>query len=411
MKDNSQGFDTAAIRADFPILSRDIRGKRLVYLDSAGSAQKPAKVIDTVNDVYRQEYSNVHRGLHFLSERASNRYEIARQKVAKFINAAKECEVIFTKGTTEAINLIATSFGRQNLKPGDDIIITCAEHHSNIIPWQLLRDQTGCELKVVPVDDDGQMQLAEFEELISEKTKIVAFCHVSNVLGTILPVKDIAELAHHNGAITVVDGAQGIVHTSVDVQELGVDFYAFSGHKLYGPSGIGVLYGRESLLEAMPPYQGGGGMISTVSFEKTTWADLPDKFEAGTPPIAQAIGLGEAIDYINCIGLSAIGEHEVKVLNYATQRLSSVEGLKLIGTAPGKVSVLSFTLDCAHPHDIATIIDQNGVAVRAGHHCAQPLMDRFDLSSTARASLGLYNTEEDIDILADSLEKVREIFR
>ncbi|MBH69342.1 MAG: cysteine desulfurase [Rhodospirillaceae bacterium] len=411
MKDNPQGFDPVSIRADFPILSRDIRGKRLVYLDSAGSAQKPAKVIDTVNDVYRQEYSNVHRGLHYLSEQASNRYENARRKVAKFINAAKECEVIFTKGTTEAINLIATSFGRQNLKPGDDIVITCAEHHSNIIPWQILRDDTGCKLKVVPVDDDGQIQLAEFEKNISAKTKIVAFCHVSNVLGTVLPVKDIVELAQNNGAITVVDGAQGIVHTPVDVQELGVDFYAFSGHKLYGPSGIGVLYGREFLLETMPPYQGGGGMINTVSFEKTTWADLPDKFEAGTPPIAQAIGLGEAIDYINCIGLGAIGEHEVKVLNYATQRLSSVEGLKLIGTAPGKVSVLSFTLDCAHPHDIATIIDQNGVAVRAGHHCAQPLMDRFDLSSTARASLGLYNTEEDIDILADSLEKVREIFR
>ena len=411
MRSDAEKLNVEVVKADFPILNREIRGKRLVYLDSAGSAQKPNEVIDAVSGVYQQEYSNVHRGLHFLSEQSSSRYEEARAKVAMFINAAKDCEIIFTKGTTEAINLVAGSFGRNNVGANDNVVITCAEHHSNIIPWQLLRDQTGCELRVVPVDDDGQLHFNAFEEVISDSTKMVAFCHVSNVLGTVLPVKDIVQLAHSVGAVTVVDGAQGIVHTPVDVKDLGADFYAFSGHKLYGPSGIGVLYGRESLLDSMPPYQGGGGMIGTVTFENTTWAELPDKFEAGTPPIAQAIGLGVAIDYLNRIGLKAIGEHELDVLNYATQKLSSVDGLKLIGTAPGKVSVLSFTMDCAHPHDIATIVDQNGVAVRAGHHCAQPLMERFDLPSTARASLGLYNTKEDIDVLVDSLEKVREIFR
>lgn len=411
MDNSKKTFDPNQVKQDFPILNQSVRGKQLVYLDSAGSAQKPAQVINAVSDVYEQEYSNVHRGLHYLSEQASSRYENARSKVASFINAEKDLEVIFTKGTTEAINLVANSYGRDNVKPGDEIVITYAEHHSNIIPWQLLRDQVGCELKVVPVDDDGGITVEDFRRAITDRTKIVAFCHVSNVLGTVLSVKEITEIAHAHGAITVVDGAQGVVHMPIDVQELGVDFYAFGGHKLYGPSGIGVLYGKEKLLERMSPYQGGGGMINTVSFEKTTWADLPDKFEAGTPPIAQAIGLGEAIDYINSYGLKAIGEHELDVLNYAMQKLSSIKGLNLVGTAPGKVSVISFTMDCAHPHDIATIIDQNGVAVRAGHHCAQPLMERFDLPSTARASLGLYNTREDIDILAESLEKVREIFK
>ena len=411
MKDSKKTFDPNQVQEDFPILNQSVRGKRLVYLDSAGSAQKPAQVINAVSEVYEQEYANVHRGLHYLSEQASSRYENARSKVASFINAEKDHEVIFTKGTTEAINLVANSYGRENVKPGDEIVITYAEHHSNIIPWQLLRDQVGCELKVVPVDDDGGITIEDFKRVVTDRTKIVAFCHVSNVLGTVLPVKEINSLAHAHGAITVIDGAQGIVHMPIDVQDLDVDFYAFGGHKLYGPSGIGVLYGKEKILELMSPYQGGGGMINTVSFEKTTWADLPDKFEAGTPPIAQAIGLGEAIDYINSYGIKVIGDHELDVLNYAMQKLASIEGLKLIGTAPGKVSVISFTMDCAHPHDIATIIDQNGVAVRAGHHCAQPLMERFDLPSTARASLGLYNTREDIDILAESLEKVQEIFK
>jgi cysteine desulfurase/selenocysteine lyase len=404
-------FDINAIRNDFPILQEKVRGKRLVYLDSAGSAQKPKQVIEAINRVYQSEYSNVHRGLHYMSEQTSARYEESRHKVAKFINAEFDREVIFTKGTTESINLVANSYGRGNLGPDDEILITWAEHHSNIIPWQLLRDQVGCKIKVVPVDDDGTIHLKEFEKLISSKTKIVAFCHVSNVLGTVLPVKEITKLAHSYGAVVVVDGAQGVVHMPVDVQDLGVDFYAFGGHKVYGPSGIGVLYGKEDLLNEMPPYQGGGGMINTVSFEETTWADLPDKFEAGTPPIAQAIGLGVAIDYMQNIGLDRIAEYEIELLNYATQRLSSIEGLNFVGTAPGKVSVISFTMDCAHPHDIATIIDQNGVAVRAGHHCAQPLMDRFDIPSAARASFGLYNIKEDVDVLADSLEKVREIFR
>ncbi|MBT4354338.1 MAG: cysteine desulfurase [Rhodospirillaceae bacterium] len=404
-------FDAASIRNDFPILKEEIRGKRLVYLDSAGSAQKPKQVIDAVKHVYEAEYSNVHRGLHYMSEQTSARYEEARLKVARFINAEFEQEIIFTKGTTESINLVANSFGIKNLGPEDEIVLTWAEHHSNIIPWQLLRDQVGCKINVVPVDDDGVIRLEEFERLISKKTKIVAFCHVSNVLGTVLPVKEVTKIAHAHGAVVVIDGAQGVVHMPVDVQDLGVDFYAFGGHKVYGPSGIGVLYGKRDLLNAMPPYQGGGGMINTVSFDKTTWADLPDKFEAGTPPIAQAIGLGAAIDYMNNIGLNKIAEYEADLLEYATQRLSGIEGLNFIGTAPGKVSVLSFTMDCAHPHDIATIIDQNGVAVRAGHHCAQPLMERFDIPSATRASFGLYNTREDVDILATSLEKVKEIFK
>jgi cysteine desulfurase/selenocysteine lyase len=404
-------FDAAAIRNDFPILKEEVRGKRLVYLDSAGSAQKPKQVIDAVKHVYEAEYSNVHRGLHYMSEQTSARYEEARLKVARFINAEFEQEIIFTKGTTESINLVANSFGIKNLGPEDEIVLTWAEHHSNIIPWQLLRDQVGCKINIVPVDDDGAIRLEEFERLISKKTKIVAFCHVSNVLGTVLPVKEVTKIAHAHGAVVVIDGAQGVVHMPVDVQDLGVDFYAFGGHKVYGPSGIGVLYGKRDLLNAMPPYQGGGGMINTVSFDKTTWADIPDKFEAGTPPIAQAIGLGAAIDYMDNIGLSKIAEYEVDLLKYATQRLSGIEGLNFIGTAPGKVSVLSFTMECAHPHDIATIIDQNGVAVRAGHHCAQPLMERFDIPSATRASFGLYNTREDVDILASSLEKVKEIFK
>ena len=404
-------FDAASTRNDFPILKEEIRGKRLVYLDSAGSAQKPKQVIDAVKHVYEAEYSNVHRGLHYMSEQTSARYEEARLKVARFINAEFEQEIIFTKGTTESINLVANSFGIKNLGPEDEIVLTWAEHHSNIIPWQLLRDQVGCKINVVAVDDDGAIRLEEFERLISKKTKIVAFCHVSNVLGTVLPVKQVTKIAHAHGAVVVIDGAQSVVHMPVDVQDLGVDFYAFGGHKVYGPSGIGVLYGKRDLLNAMPPYQGGGGMINTVSFDKTTWADLPDKFEAGTPPIAQAIGLGAAIDYMNNIGLNKIAEYEVDLLKYATQRLSGIEGLNLIGTAPGKVSVLSFTMECAHPHDIATIIDQNGVAVRAGHHCAQPLMERFDIPSATRASFGLYNTREDVDILATSLEKVKEIFK
>ncbi len=407
---DTQPFDVEAALADFPILARDVRGKRLVYLDSAASAQKPRQVIDCVSGVYEREYANVHRGLHFLSEQATARYEGTRETIRAFIGAKSTHEIIYTKGTTESLNLVAFSYGRANLGPGDEMLITYAEHHSNIVPWQMLRDEKGAVLKVVPVADDGSFHLADFERLITEKTKIVSIPHVSNVLGTVLPVKEIAALAHAVGAVLVVDGAQGVVHMPLDVIDLDVDFYAFSGHKLYGPSGIGVLYGKEALLEAMPPYQGGGDMIDRVSFEETTWADLPHKFEAGTPPIAQAIGLGAAIEYVEGIGMAAIARHEDNLLNYAIQQLASVEGLRLVGTAPGKASVISFAMDVAHPHDISTIIDQQGVAIRAGHHCAQPLMDRYDLPSTCRASLGLYNTKEDIDMLVESLGKVREIF-
>lgn len=404
-------YDVEAIRADFPILSQTVRGKPLVYLDSAGSAQKPRQVVEAVARAYETEYANVHRGLHYLSELASARYEAARETVRAFIGAEHAHEIIFTQGTTDSLNLVAAGYGAANLGPGDEVLVTLAEHHSNIVPWHLLRERTGCVVRAVPVDDDGVLHLADFDRLIGERTKIVAVCHVSNVLGTVLPVRDIARIARARGAVTVVDGAQGAVHMPVDMRELGVDFYAFSGHKLYGPSGVGVLYGREALLEAMPPVRGGGGMIDRVTIEGSTWAELPDKFEAGTPPIVQAIGLAAAIDYLEGIGMSAIAAHERALLNHATQRLAAVEGLRFVGTAPGKASVVSFAMDCAHPHDISTIIDREGVAVRAGHHCAQPLMDRFDLPSTARASLGLYNTVEEIDRLADSLEKVREIFR
>lgn len=404
------GYDVERIRQDFPALSTLVRGKPLVFLDSAASAQKPKQVIDAVTRMYEAEYANVHRGLHYLSELATARYEGAREKVQTFINAKHSHEIIYTRGTTDALNLVAQSYARAFLEEGDEIIITTMEHHSNIVPWQMIRDEKGLVLKAADVDEEGAFHLSALEALVTDRTKIIAVPHVSNVLGTVLPVKEIAALAHKAGAILVVDGAQGVTHMPVDMQDLDCDFYAFSGHKLYGPTGIGILYGKEELLEKMPPVQGGGDMISTVTLEKSTWADLPHKFEAGTPPIVQAVGLGAAVDYVNAIGMAAIGAHEGDVLTYATQRLASVEGLRLIGTAPGKASVLSFVMDCAHPHDISTIIDQAGVAVRAGHHCAQPLMDRFDVPAMARASLGLYNTRQDIDALVDSLEKVREIF-
>lgn len=406
----TNGYDVKAIRADFPILSREIRGQKLVFLDSAASAQKPRQVIDCVSEVYETEYANVHRGLHYLSEHATAKYEGAREKIQHFINAKSEKEIIYTKGATDALNLVASSWGRANVGEGDEIIITEFEHHSNIVPWQMLRDEKNAVLKVIPIDDDGSFHLDWFKELLTERTKIVAIAHVSNVLGTVIPIKEMAEMAHEVGAVLCVDGCQGVVHMPVDVQDLDCDFYAFSGHKLYGPSGIGVLYGKEELLDAMPPYQGGGDMIERVTLDGFTCADLPHKFEAGTPPIAQAIGLGAAVDYVSAVGMDAIAEHERDLLNYATQRLSSVQGLSLIGTAAGKASVISFSMDCAHPHDISTIIDQAGVAIRAGHHCAQPLMDRFDIPSAARASFGMYNTRAEADALVDSLEKVLKIF-
>lgn len=403
-------YDIDAIRADFPILGRTMHDKPLVFLDSAASAQKPRQVIDAISNAYETEYANVHRGLYQISEAVTARYEGTRETIRQYINAAHTHEIIFTRNATESINLVAYSFGRKFLEAGDEVVITELEHHSNIVPWQMLRDEKGIVLKVAPVSDDGELIMAAFEALLGPKTKLVAVAHMSNVMGTILPVEDIIHRAHAVGAKVLLDGCQSVTHIPVDMQALGCDFYVFSGHKLYGPSGIGVLYGREELLDAMPPFMGGGDMISSVTFEKSTWAKLPHKFEAGTPAIVQAIGLGAAIDYVNAIGLEAIGAHETDLLNYATQKLASVDGLRIIGTAPNKASVISFTLDFAHPHDIATIIDRAGVAVRAGHHCAQPLMERMDVPATVRASIGLYNNRSDIDALVAALGDVQELF-
>ncbi|MEH6753244.1 MAG: cysteine desulfurase [Alphaproteobacteria bacterium] len=403
-------YDVEAVRADFPILSRTMHDKPLAFLDSAASAQKPRQVIDAVSDVYEREYANVHRGLYQISEAVTARYEGTRDIIRDFIGAAHSHEIIFTRNATESINLIAYSFGRNFLNEGDEVVITELEHHANIVPWQMLRDEKGIVLKVAPITDDGELIMSAFEDLLGPKTKLVAVAQMSNVLGTILPIEDIIHRAHAVGAKVLIDGCQAVTHFPVDVQALGCDFYVFSGHKLYGPSGIGVLYGREELLNAMPPFMGGGDMISSVTFEKSTWAKLPHKFEAGTPAIAQAIGLGAAIEYVNGLGLDAIGAHEQDLLNYATQQLSSVDGLRIIGTAPNKASVISFMLDYAHPHDIATIIDRAGVAVRAGHHCAQPLMQRMDVPATTRASLGLYNNRADIDALVRALGEVQEFF-
>ncbi len=403
-------YDVEALRADFPILSRTMHGKPLAFLDSAASAQKPRAVIDTVRDVYEREYANVHRGLYEISEAVTDRYEGTRETIRDFIGAASTKEIVFTRNATESVNLVAHSFGRNFLKEGDEVVITELEHHANIVPWQMLRDEKGIVLKVAPITDDGELIISAFEDLLGPRTKLVAVAHMSNVMGTILPVEDIIRRAHAVGAKVLIDGCQSVTHIPVDVQALGCDFFVFSGHKLYGPSGIGVLYGREELLDAMPPFMGGGDMISSVTFEKSTWARLPHKFEAGTPAIAQAIGLGAAIDYVNGLGLAAIGQHEADMLNYATQQLSSFDGLRIVGTAPNKASVVSFVLDYAHPHDIATIIDRAGVAVRAGHHCAQPLMDRMDVPATVRASIGLYTNKADIDALVGALGDVQEFF-
>ncbi|HXP95077.1 MAG TPA: cysteine desulfurase [Telmatospirillum sp.] len=403
-------FDVESVRADFPILARKVRGMPLVYLDSGASAQKPRAVIDAEAHVYETEYANIHRGLYYLSERATETYEASRRTVQRFINARHAHEVIFTRNTTESINLVAASYGRKFLQPGDEIIISGLEHHSNIVPWQLLRDERGVVIKVAPVADDGDVPLDALASLIGPRTKLVSVAHISNVLGTVLPVAEIIRLAHAAGAKVLIDGAQAVSHLPVDVQALDADFYAFSGHKLYGPTGIGVLFGKEDLLNAMPPYQGGGDMIQTVSFEKSTWAALPQKFEAGTPAIAQVSGLAAAIDYVTALGLERIAAHEADLLAYATQQLTAMPGLHIIGTVPHKAAVISFVLDDAHPHDIAQILDNAGVAIRAGHHCAQPLMERFDVPATARASFGLYNNRADVDVLVAALRKVMEMF-
>ncbi len=403
-------FDVARIRADFPILHEPMRGKRLAYLDTAASAQKPQAVIDSLTHTYRHQYANVHRGVYQLSEEASNAFEGVRAKVRGLINAAQDHEIIFTSGTTDSINMVAQTFGRSLLKAGDEVLITEMEHHSNIVPWQLLRDEKGITLRVAPMDDSGTLDMDAFAGMLTERTKLVAVTQVSNALGTVNPIDRIIRLAHDAGARVLVDGAQGIPHGTLDVQELDADFYAFSGHKLYGPTGTGVLYAKSELLDAMPPWKGGGDMILSVTFEKTTFAAPPHKFEAGTPNIAGIIGMGAGIDWFTALDREAMESHERDLLAYGTERLIQLPGLRMIGTSEHKAAVLSFVLDYAHPHDIGTVLDAEGVAVRTGHHCAQPVMDRFDVPATVRASLGVYNTREDIDQLADALGKVREMF-
>ena len=403
-------LDPEALRQDFPILHQQVHGKPLVYLDNAATTQKPQTVIDALGHYYEHDNANVHRGVHELSQRATNDYEDARVVAQKFLGAAASEEIIYTRGTTESINLVTASWGRANISAGDEVLISGMEHHSNIVPWQLLCQEKGAKLKVVPINDDGEFLFEEYEKLLSDRTKIVAVNHVSNALGTINPVREIIELAHQRGALVLIDGAQAVAHMSVDVQALDCDFYAFSSHKIFGPTGIGILYGKQALLEAMPPCEGGGDMIKYVTFEKTVYNDLPYKFEAGTPNIADAIGLGVALRYVNEVGLEAIGAYEEDLLAYATEKVSAVEGVKLIGTARNKASVLSFNLDPVHPHDLGTVLDREGVAIRAGHHCAQPVMDRFGVAATARASFAFYNTRAEVDRLVTALHKAREIF-
>ncbi len=403
-------YDVDRYRADFPIFNQEIYGKPLSFLDSGASSQKPQVVIDALREVYERDYANIHRGVYYLSQKTTQTFEDAREKVRALLGAALPQEIIFTRNGTEGINLVAQSYARTFLKAGDEIILSRMEHHSNIVPWQILRDQIGIVIKVAPIDRDGNFLLDEFAKLLTAKTKFVAMTQVSNSLGTITPIAEIIRLTHDAGARILVDGCQAVQHMPVDVQALDADFYVFTGHKLYGPSGIGVLYGKKELLDAMPPYQGGGDMIRSVTFEHTEWNDLPHKFEAGTPHIAGVIGLGAAIDYVNAIGLDAIAAHEHDIFRYAYDRVQDVPGLQIIGRAADHASLISFVMDCAHPHDIGTILDREGIAIRAGHHCAQPVMDFFDVPATARASFGLYTTTTEIDRLIDGLMKVRKIF-
>ena len=410
MTTSVNSFDVARIREDFPILKEMVHGKPLVYLDNAATTQKPQAVIDALVNYYTTENSNVHRGVHTLSQLATDAYEGARETVRQFINAEHDKEIIFVRGTTEGINLVAQTYGRTNIGPDDEIIITAMEHHSNIVPWQILCEEKGAHLKVIPINDEGELLLDEFENLLSPRTKFVSVVHQSNALGTINPVEQIIELAHARGIPVLLDGAQAVAHVPIDVQRLGCDFYAFSGHKLYGPTGVGVLYGRAELLDAMPPYQGGGEMIRSVSFEKTLYNVIPNKFEAGTQNIAGSVGLGAAIDYVNNVGMDNIATYEKELLTYGTERLSEIELVQLIGTARHKGSILSFVMENAHPHDVGTILDAEGIAVRTGHHCAQPLMDRYGVPATIRASLAFYNTKEEIDTLVKGIDRVIEVF-
>jgi cysteine desulfurase/selenocysteine lyase len=403
-------LDVDRLRADFPILAQRVRGKPLVYLDNAATSQKPQVVIDAVTRFYSSENANIHRGVHFLSERATLAYDAVREKVARFLNAASAREIVFTRGTTESINLVAQSFGRSALRPDDEVLITGMEHHSNIVPWQLLCEQTGARLRAVPITATGELDLEAFDRLLSERTRLVAVVQLSNALGTINPVRELVARAHARGVPVLVDGAQSAPHLGVDVQSLDCDFFACSGHKMFGPTGVGVLYGRESLLERMPPWQGGGDMIASVTLERSTWAPVPAKFEAGTPMIAEVIGLGAAIDYLNAVGLPAIAAWEHELLAVATERVQAIDGLRLVGTARAKASVLSFVMEGVHPHDVGAVLDDEGVAIRTGHHCCQPVMQHFGVPATARASFAAYNTLEEIDVLVGGLRRVRQVF-
>ncbi|HEX7073093.1 MAG TPA: cysteine desulfurase [Hyphomicrobiaceae bacterium] len=403
-------FDVERYRADFPILFREVYGKPLVYLDSAASAQKPLSVIEAMDHTLRFEYANVHRGIHLLSNTATQKYEDARETVRRFLNAPSAEEIVFTKNATESINLVAYSFGLANIQEGDEIVLSIMEHHSNIVPWNYLRERKGAVLKWVPISDRGEFLLDEFERLLSPRTKIVAVTHVSNVLGTVVPVNEVCRIARERGIPVLIDGSQGAVHLPVDVQDIGCDFYAFTGHKVYGPSGIGVLWGRKALLEALPPFLGGGSMIESVTVDGITYGQLPNKFEAGTPPIVEAIGLGAALNYMMQIGRDEIAAYESELVKYAHERLGDYNWLKIFGTAPDKGAIVSFSVEGLHPHDVSTIVDRSGIAIRAGHHCAQPLMDRFGVPALCRASFGLYNTKADVDALAAALVRAHEFF-
>ena len=405
------GYDVAAVRREFPVLRETVNGHPLVYLDSAASAQKPQAVIDAERAVYEHYYSNIHRGVHRLSTLATEAYEKARDSVVRFLGASSRREVVLLRGTTEALNLVAQSYGRRHVGAGDEVLITGLEHHSNIVPWQLLCEEKGARLRVAPIDERGEVDLAAFERLLSPRTKVAAFAHVSNALGTINPVRRMTELAHAAGAAVVIDGAQAAPHLALDVRALGCDFYAFSGHKVYGPSASGALYGREERLAAMPPWQGGGDMIASVSFEKSTWNELPYKFEAGTPNVAGTIALGAALDWVGGIGLDRIAAHEHELLEHGTRLLEALPGVRLVGTARDKASVLSFVVEGVHPHDVGTVLDHEGIAVRTGHHCAQPVMDRYGIPATTRASLACFNTKEELDALAAGIRKVQEMFK
>jgi len=404
------GLDVEKIRADFPILHHQVRGHELVYLDNAATTQKPQAVIDAIVGYYENSNANIHRGVHYLSEKATEDFELTRQALQRFVNAAEAREIIFVRGTTEGINLVAQSYGRTNVGAGDEVVITAMEHHSNIVPWQILCEEKGAKLRVAPINDQGELIVEEYEKLLGPRTKLAAISHVSNALGTINAVKRMIAMAHAQGIPVLVDGAQAIPHLAVDVRDLDADFYAFSAHKMYGPTGIGALYGKAALLEAMPPYQGGGDMISSVTFEKTTWNKLPHKFEAGTPDMGGVAGWRAAIEYMNGIGVARIAAHEHDLLEYATETLGASPGVRLIGTAADKASVLSFVLEDVHPHDIGTILDQQGIAVRTGHHCAQPVMERFHIPATVRASFAVYNTRAEIDALARGIRRVGEVF-